>query len=286
VAAYVKKLLGVKKIGHAGTLDPFATGVLICCINKATKIARFFLHDEKKYLATLQLGVETDTQDLTGTITSICDSMDVSEKAIRSAFKQFEGMINQLPPVFSALKFKGAPLYRLARSGRPVQKPARPVFISNNKILEINLPYIRFEITCSAGTYIRTLCADIGARLGCGAHLRELKRIKSSGFTIDKAVSLKELEKLAFSGNMLGKRLLEKIISMADALHGIPGHVADESLTEKIKYGKIITKRDFMPKHLENSAKFIKIVDNNNDLLAVLSYQKKNNKYGYCCVFS
>jgi len=242
VVARIKKLLKARKAGHTGTLDPFATGVLVCCINRATKLSRFFLHGNKKYEAVLHLGVETDTQDSTGTVTNICHQVEFSKKTIQSAFKRFEGTIRQLPPVYSALKHKGIPLYKLARNKRPVQKPARQVFIIYLKILDIHLPTIRFEVLCSAGTYIRTLCADIGESLGCGGHLRELRRIESSGFTISDAVTLEELEGLALS-----KKLSDRIISMSNALKDMPEHIAGPALVNKINHGHIITKNDFTP---------------------------------------
>ncbi len=280
VVAFVKKMLGVRKVGHTGTLDPFATGVMVCCVNRATRLARFFLHSRKKYTAVLHLGVATDTQDSTGTIISTRDGVEFSEKTIRSVFKRFEGAIEQIPPVFSALKHKGVPLYKLARSGRPVQKPERSVFISYIKILEINPPVIRFEVSCSAGTYIRTLCADIGTALGCGGHLKELRRIESSGFTIMDAVTLPELEQLALSG-----KLSARLISMANALEGMPEHIADKALAEKIMMGKIITEKDVIRKKTCSPEGFVKIVDTDNNLIAVLSHGKKNHKYDYCCVF-
>ncbi len=281
VVARVKKLFGARKAGHTGTLDPFATGVLVCCINRATKLARFFLHGKKKYQAVLGLGVETDTQDSTGTVTFTCDTFGLSERTIRTVFKQFEGTIEQLPPVYSALKHKGVPLYKLARSGKPTQKPARRVSISHIEIREINLPLIHFEVSCSAGTYIRTLCADIGASLGCGGHLKALRRIESSEFTISDAVALSELEAL-----MLPEKLSDRIISMADALQGMPEHMADKVLIEKIMHGNIITKKDVVPRHVDSQEGFIKIVDNNNDLIAVLESKKERNRYEYCCVFN
>ena len=129
VVAEVKRLLNARKVGHAGTLDPFAAGVLVCCINDATRLARFLLADNKTYDATLKLGIETDTQDMTGTVTAVKPVTDWPEDTIKSAVKKFEGQIQQQPPVFSALKHKGTPLYRLARKGTPVQKPARKVHI-------------------------------------------------------------------------------------------------------------------------------------------------------------
>lgn len=281
VVAIVKKLFRAKKAGHTGTLDPFATGVMVCCINRATRLSSFFLHGNKKYQAVLLLGVSTDTQDLTGTITSTCYKIDCSEEAIRAAFKQFNGTIEQLPPVYSALKHKGVPLYKLARSGKPVQKPARNVHISYIKILEINLPLIRFEVACSAGTYIRALCADIGTLLGCGGHLKELRRIENSGFTIEEAATLSELEELARSD-----KLSRRMISMANALRDMPEHLADKVLAEKIMNGNILTTKDVIAEQRDNPESFIKVFDPDHDLIAVLNYSKDSGKYKYYCVFN
>lgn len=281
VVARVKKLLEAKKVGHTGTLDPVATGILVCCINRATKLARFFLHGNKKYEAVLCLGIETNTQDSTGTVTSTCDNVRCSEIKIRSVFKEFEGTIEQIPPVYSALKFKGIPLYKLARSGKPVQKPARRITIFNIEILEINLPLIHFTVSCSAGTYIRTLCADIGKSLGCGGHLKELRRIQSCGFSITEALKLSELEHL-----VLSEKISDRIISMSNALRDMPEHRVDTALEEKIMHGNIITKKDLTPVHTSIPEGFIKIVNIKNDLIAILKHIKKSDRYDYCCVFN
>jgi len=281
VVAHVKQLLGAKKAGHTGTLDPFATGVLVCCINRATRLAQFFLHGHKKYEAVLVLGVETDTQDATGNVTAAVDKVSFTEKTIRAAFKRFEGAMEQLPPVYSALKYKGTPLYKLARNNKPVQKPPRHIFISYNKVLEIRLPAIRFEVSCSAGTYIRTLCADIGTSLGCGGHLKELRRTQSSGFTIEEAATLPEIEAMAGSG-----KLSDRLINMTSALKDMPGYIADNILVEKIRRGNIITKNDFRPEQEDAPESFIKIVDTHEDLVAVVKSTKDKIRYDYCCVFN
>lgn len=281
VVARVKELIGAKKVGHGGALDPFATGILICCINRATRLSRFFLHGDKTYEAVLHLGVETDTQDWTGTITATRNKISYSAATIRSTFKRFEGVIEQHPPVYSALKHKGVPLYKHARRGTPVQKPARPVKISTINIIDMALPLIRFVVSCSAGTYIRTLCADIGAALGSGGHLKDLRRIESSGFTIAEAITLATLKKLALSG-----RLPDRMISMPDALKDIPSHVASDMLLEKIKYGRMITKTDITLGEIDPKGAFIKIVDTNNKLIAVLESEKDRRKFNYCCVFN
>ncbi|MBW1821190.1 MAG: tRNA pseudouridine(55) synthase TruB [Deltaproteobacteria bacterium] len=284
VVAIVKKALSAKKAGHAGTLDPFATGVLVCCINDATRLARFFLHDKKKYIALLHLGIETDTQDSTGAVTSTCKESDFSENTIRSVFKKFEGAIKQKPPVYSALKHKGVPLYKLARQGKPVQKPARSVFISYIDILEINLPFVRFEVLCSSGTYIRTLCSDIGTALGCGGHLKELRRTESSGFSTREAVTLSEVDELSAAG-----KLSDRLIKMSDALECMPGFIANNDLTKKIFHGSIITGNDIALSLVKNQScyqkGFFKVLDSNNHLLSVLNYDQEKNRFKYCCVF-
>jgi tRNA pseudouridine55 synthase len=276
VVAVVKKLLGVKKVGHTGTLDPFATGVLVCCINKATKLSKFFLAGWKKYSAVLHLGVETDTQDATGSVISPEKEVACPEESIRNVFRRFEGVIEQHPPVYSALKHRGVPLYKLARSGKPVQKPARRVTIVYNRIKEICLPLIRFETYCSAGTYIRTLCADIGNALGCGGHLKELRRTESGDFTIEDAVSLHELEQMVQS-----MTVPNHIISMADALRRMPQYIADEFLIKKIKHGRIIFNEDIRANSVKIPGGNIKIVDKKGNLIGVFNHKKDSKRFKY-----
>ena len=286
VVSIVKKALNAKKVGHAGTLDPFAEGVLICCVNQATKLADFLLKGIKTYIAELKLGEETDTQDLTGTVISSTEPENYAAETIDRVFKEFEGSIEQLPPVYSALKHKGTPLYKLARKGQPVQKPSRKVEIYNISILEIALPLIRFEVSCSAGTYIRALAADIGKMLGCGAHLNALKRTASNGFTLDQAVALSDLQ-----GVTSANQLANKLISMTDALPGMAAYTADRQLAKKIRHGQMISTRDLGVDSTENnksgwiSGSNIKIVDKSGELVAILNYQEHEQRLNYRCVF-
>lgn len=284
VVRFVKKTLKVDKVGHAGTLDPFAEGVLICCLNQATRIAGFMLNGEKKYAAILKLGEETNTQDFTGTIVSTGEPHDFPPHAIQDAFNNFIGPIEQLPPVYSALKHKGVPLYKLARCGKPIQKPPRRVRIFNITINKIALPFVYFEVTCSAGTYIRTLCADVGKYLGCGGHLAALKRIESSGFTLDQAISLPEIEKLKDS-----VKLSKQIINMADALPGMPQFKAGKQLVEKVRHGRTISARDLDSANGVGSTYIpgsdIKIIDQVGNLIAILNYSKVGHRLKYRCVF-
>jgi tRNA pseudouridine55 synthase len=174
VVARIKGIFGVNKVGHTGTLDPFATGVLICCLNQATRLPGFSSKATKCTKRTLVLGTVTDTQDATGTVTGRHALDGISAQQVEETAARFVGDITQVPPVYSALKHQGTPLYKLARRGVPVEKPARPVRISRLEILEMNLPTVRLSVSCSSGTYIRTLCADIGQKLGCGGHLKTL----------------------------------------------------------------------------------------------------------------
>jgi tRNA pseudouridine55 synthase len=278
--AAVKKILKAKKVGHAGTLDPFATGVLVCCINQATKLARFFLGGSKKYQAVLHLGSETDTQDATGTTIAACPDITVSAQQVHTVCKLFEGEYWQAPPVFSALKHHGIPLYKFARSGNPIQKPPRRVEIQYIKIQAIDLPFIQFEVSCSAGTYIRTLCSDIGKKLGCGGHLKQLTRLGSSGFSLAEAISLSDLKHMADTG-----KIADGIIPMAQALRDIPAVVADKALTENIKHGRVVYTKSVWPPSNNNPKGLIKILDTHLNLIAILGHQRESDRMKYLCVF-
>lgn len=279
LVAKVKKLFKAKKVGHTGTLDPFATGVLVCCINKATRLAEFLVKGSKTYEAVLYLGISTETQDNTGKILSINKIPTFSVDTLTEAFNRFKGVILQKPPVYSALKHKGVPLYKLARKGKPVQKPARQVEISSIKIMDIDLPEIRFEVSCSGGTYVRTLCADIGEYLGCGGHLKELRRIENSGFSIKKAVSVSELE----SATGL-ESISRKLIPMKDALKDMPEVLVPYEITEKIRNGALITKEELNIENMAGPEGFIKAIDKNDELVAVLKHVKNLDRLKYSCV--
>jgi len=207
VVKAVKGTLKAKKVGHAGTLDPFATGVLPILINKATKIASDLLDKDKEYSATMKLGVETDTQDLTGKIVYESPEIAFEWEEIESVFKRFIGKIKQTPPAFSAIKYQGIPLYKWTRMGEKIPKKCRMVEVYSLKIKALDLPYVTFDITCSKGTYIRTLCTDIGRLLGCGAHLTRLRRLRCGRFTLKHAIPLKDIKPL-FKANSLRDRLI------------------------------------------------------------------------------
>jgi len=190
----VKKLLGVRKAGHTGTLDPMATGVLLICLNEATKISRFLLDKDKTYHAQLKLGERTDTLDADGKLIETRDVPPFTAGHIVSAAKHFIGKIMQKPPMYSAIKLGGQSLYKLARKGIEVERVARPVEVYNIELLQIDLPYVDIAVFCSKGTYIRTLCDDIGLMLGTGAHVSALERTGIGTFTIDASVTFDRLE--------------------------------------------------------------------------------------------
>lgn len=189
----VKKLMKVRKAGHTGTLDPMATGVLLVCLNEATKISRFLLDKDKTYRARLKLGERTDTLDADGKLIEARDVPPFTAGHIVSVAKQFIGKIMQKPPMYSAIKLNGQPLYKLARKGIEVERVQRPVEIYDIELLQIDLPYVDLSVSCSKGTYIRTLCDELGLMLGTGAHITALERISIGSFSIDASVTFDTL---------------------------------------------------------------------------------------------
>ena len=190
----VRRISGIKKVGHTGTLDPDAEGVLPICLGKATKASDMMTFSDKRYTAILKLGVVTDTQDSSGEIIEQKE-VNVSENVIRKAVEEFAGEIMQIPPMYSAIKVNGKKLYELARAGVEIERKPRKITVYEINILNINNDKVELDIKCSKGTYIRTLCHDIGSKLGCGGCMEKLIRTQTSIFTVDRAVTLEELEK-------------------------------------------------------------------------------------------
>lgn len=189
----VNKLLKARRAGHTGTLDPFATGVLPICLNSATKIIPFMESSNKKYEAEMRLGIKTDTLDLTGRVTEEKEIGIINNSELLGVFSKFRGKINQVPPMYSALKKDGVRLYEYARRGIDVPRAERAVTINALELLDFNPPFVRFMVECSRGTYIRVLASDIADEIGCGGHLTELRRIESDGFSIDDAVTIEDI---------------------------------------------------------------------------------------------
>ena len=196
VVQRVKSILGAKRVGHLGTLDPFASGLLPLGINDGTKIADIFLTAPKSYAGVIALGVETDTQDSTGKILEIREVPILGEKEIEHLQAAFTGSQLQTPPMYSALKKDGVRLYRLARQGKDVPRSPREIKIEQLRLWQLDSTEIGLELTCSKGTYVRTLAADMGNFLGCGAHLKSLRRLACGQLTLERAVSLRDIEAL------------------------------------------------------------------------------------------
>ena len=193
VVAVLRKVVGQKKIGHTGTLDPDATGVLPVCLGRATKVCELLTDHDKTYEALLLLGKSTDTQDISGEVLEEKDPAHLTEEEVRSCIESFIGEYDQVPPMYSALKVNGKKLYELAREGKTVERKSRRVQIHGIRILEMNLPHVRMEVDCSKGTYIRTLCHDIGEKLQVGGCMEELERTKVGRFLKEDAVTLDEV---------------------------------------------------------------------------------------------
>jgi len=189
----VKRLFSAKKAGHAGTLDPIATGILIVCLNEATKITRFLADLNKEYVVRLKLGERTDTYDSTGIVIERADSHFIKESDIHKVLSNFIGHIKQTPPMYSAIKIGGQPLYKLARKGLSVERPERDITVHAMDLLSFHPPYLDLKISCSKGTYIRTICDDIGNALGSGAHMVSLTRTRIGAFRIEDSVLIERL---------------------------------------------------------------------------------------------
>ena len=214
VVAKLRGILHMKKIGHTGTLDPDAEGVLPVALGKATRLVDMITDKEKTYEAVMRLGVVTDTQDMSGTVLSQTAELHVTEEELRAVIESFVGDYMQVPPMYSALKVNGKKLYELAREGKTVERKPRPVHFYEIEILEIDLPLVHFRVTCSKGTYIRTLCHDIGEKLGCGAAMETLLRTKVGRFTLDDAITLAQTEEAVKNGTIESKVLgIEEILA-------------------------------------------------------------------------
>jgi tRNA pseudouridine55 synthase len=226
-------MLKVKKAGHGGTLDPLATGVLPIYLNEGTKLVAFNLAGIKEYLATMKLGQETDTLDADGKVVCEKEGFSFSREGIEEVLGRFRGTIQQTPPLYSAIKQGGLPMYKRVRSGERPSLTKRETTIHGLSLQKVSFPFVTLEVTCGRGTYIRSLCADIGQALGCGAHLVELRRYRSGKFTAAQALSLDDLSRLADQG-----KVRERIIPLKDSVD-ISGEIWVERKTaERVRNGR------------------------------------------------
>lgn len=210
VVALVRRRLGIKKVGHCGTLDPIATGLLLLTLGRGTKIQDLLMSEDKEYVGTFVLGVTTSTQDRQGEVTEQRPVPALDENEIRAAFEKFRGDFYQMPPMVSAKKHGGVPLYKLARQGKVVEREPRLVHVYRYTIDRITLPEIDFSVVCSKGFYVRTYVHDIGEVLGCGAHLKSLRRTKSGRFDVAQAISVDHIK------NASHEEILSRLLTLPE----------------------------------------------------------------------
>lgn len=273
VVAKMRGICGQKKIGHTGTLDPMATGVLPVCLGSGTRLCDMLADRDKEYVAELLLGVETDTQDSTGRILER-KPVEVSEAEARAACESFQGEYDQVPPMYSALKVNGRRLYELARAGREVERRARRVRISVLEILECRLPVVRMRVVCSKGTYIRTLCADIGKRLGCGGTMQSLRRTMVGRFTLEGAVTLGQLQRMRDEG-----KLEEAVLPVDSVFTDCPAlHVSEES-RRLLDNGNALSPQQTLEKIRYEAGRWIRIYREDGSFAGIYTYDVQGRLY-------
>jgi len=272
VVREMKHRFGLKKAGHIGTLDPFATGVLPIVVNEGTKLVPFLEDGPKEYEVTLKLGEETTTDDWTGQVVTKQEWKEVRPETVELLLQTFLGKIHQIPPMFSAVKVQGIPLYRLARKGIEVERKQREVEIYKIQLEGMDLPLVRFSVCCSKGTYIRTLGRDIGRKAGCGAHLLRLRRTRSGPFTADQAISWEGMTDLTGLD-----ALFPWLISLNAALPSLPEFIGDEPLVKKVRLGREMIVQDLSPKDLPafKKGEWLKMSSPREGLVAILKSEVK-----------
>lgn len=274
VVAKLRGIVGQKKIGHTGTLDPDAIGVLPVCLGKATKLCDMLTDKSKTYETVLLLGKTTDTQDISGTVLDESSVDGIDNDAVEKCIGEFAGDYLQVPPMYSALKVNGKKLYELARQGIEVERRARPVVIYEIRILEMNLPRVRMEVHCSKGTYIRTLCHDIGQKLGCGACMEELIRTKVSRFELADSLTLGQVAELKAEGR------LEEVLVPIDEMF-----FEYEAVTLKKEFAAFAYNGNmFMPKHIHerlelSDGKHVRVYDEAGCFIAIYAFDRAKRMF-------
>ena len=254
VVRIVKKVCNIKKVGHTGTLDPEATGVLPVCVGRATKIIDYIMDSEKTYEVTFKLGVKTTTYDLEGEILEQCETEHLTSQEILEAVESFKGEYSQVPPMYSALKKNGVRLYELARKGIEIEREGRLITIYNIENIKIDSPLVSMKVSCSKGTYIRSLCYDIGEKLGVGATMTELNRSKTSVYEQENSININDLTK---------ENLNEYLISIEDALDMYSKVTVGEKYAHLLVNGVKVGDNRFTKDKIEDD-KIYRVYDNNN----------------------
>lgn len=273
VVAKMRGILKEKKIGHTGTLDPDATGVLPVCVGNATKLVDLLTDKDKEYVAELLLGVTTDTYDTTGQILSR-NEVNVNEDLVTQVIKSFEGGYMQVPPMYSAIKVDGKKLYELARAGKEIERAARRVEIPEIEILDMKLPVVKLRIVCSKGTYIRSLCADIGDKLCVGGCMQSLVRTRVGSFRREAAITLSELERLR------DENALEQVIVPVDAIFGSCKEIVAKPMFDRL----LDNGNPLLPEQTEEGkvyepGEYVRVYKSDRTFVGIYAYEKRQEKY-------
>jgi tRNA pseudouridine55 synthase len=270
VVAKVRGILGGIKVGHAGTLDPAATGVLPVLVGRATRVAEYLVEWDKEYRAVLRLGETTDTQDATGRILTRADASTIQEEALRETVARFRGPQRQMPPMYSAVKVGGRPLYKAARAGETVERAERPIVVHELDILAIDGRDVTLNVVCSKGTYIRTLCADIGQALGVGAHLSALERRRVGPLSIEQAVTVGQVAVQVAIGTLQGQ-----FVTVNQALDRLPVLVVTDEQARFVLHGGPVSPAGIGRLPLSAEPVSIRLQDKEGRLLAIGIYDAR-----------
>ncbi len=270
VVAKLRGILHMKKIGHTGTLDPDAVGVLPVALGKGTKLVDLITDKEKTYEAVLHLGITTDTQDMSGTVLEE-KPVNATEEQVRETIAGFVGEQLQIPPMYSALKINGKKLYELAREGKTVERKARPVCFYQIEVLDIQLPVVQIRVTCSKGTYIRTLCHDIGQKLGCGGCMEQLLRTRVGRFSLEESHTLSEVEQAVSEGNVC-----KWIYPVENVLAEYPKIQADSYGDRLLQNGNPLSENLVDEQHKEG---WVRMYASNGNFTGIFQWDEKKKKY-------
>ena len=270
VVAKLRGILHMKKIGHTGTLDPDAVGVLPVALGKGTKLVDLITDKEKIYEAVLRLGITTDTQDMSGTVLEE-KPVNVTEQQVRETIAGFVGEQLQIPPMYSALKINGKKLYELAREGKTVERKARPVCFYQIEVLDIQLPVVRIRVACSKGTYIRTLCHDIGQKLGCGGCMEQLLRTRVGRFSLEESHTLSEVEQAVADGTVC-----KWIYPVENVLAEYPKIQADPYGDRLLQNGNPLSENLVDEQHKEG---WVRMYASNGNFTGIFQWDEKKKKY-------
>ena len=272
VVAKLRGILKQKKIGHTGTLDPMAEGVLLVCLGSATKMCDLLTEKNKTYTCTMLLGKTSDTEDVTGVMTDVTEVYP-DEKTVRAAVMSFVGDYMQIPPMYSAIKVNGKKLYELARAGQVIEREPRPVTIHGITIQSVELPRVTFDVSCSKGTYIRSLCRDIGEKLGCGAVMEKLVRTEVKGFTIEESLTLDEVEKARDDGT-----LMQHVLTTDKLMPDIPElHILAKG-AKLLANGNKLSADSFVENQIYMDT-YVKVYDENGRFAALYEYSVEKRQY-------